>query len=159
MFRSVVLSGMLALTTTAVSTTERTTHRNTSCRDVTGTLDANVTRINPTLHGIRIRGTGTSTGDLDGPVQLEVLKPFTGRYLKVEFTISTPSGDVVARGKTLALPTPASPDARLIDSDLDISGGSGRFDAASGNMNARGQADTKARALSLEYAGQVCTAT
>lgn len=159
MFRSVVLSGMFALSTVATSTTERAPHRNTSCRDVSGTLDANVTRITPTLRGIRIRGTGTSTGDLDGPVQLEVLKPFTGRYLKVEFTISTASGDVVARGKTLALPAPASPDARLIESDLDISGGSGRFDAASGNMSARGQANTRVRALSLEYAGEVCTAT
>lgn len=157
MIRSMLLTGLIALSTAADSTHARAPRNHTMCRDVAGTLAASVTRISPTFRGVKIRGRGTSSGDLNGIIEAEVLKPFKGSDLQVAFTIVTPDGTVVARGKTQATAT-STPDARLIQSDLSIAGGSGRFLAASGNMNAHGHADTKSRSLSLAYDGQLCMA-
>ena len=126
------------------------------CAPVRGHIDASVDGIRPTMAGLRLQGRGSSEGGLAGALKVQVLKPFRGPDLDVALEIVTPDGvaslggSVTAQGDTHQ--------RQISGNDLTLRGGTGAYENASGALRARGTADTRARLISIEYEGRICSA-
>ena len=127
------------------------------CQDVRGQIEARVDVIRATVAGLRFKGAGSSTGAFTGPVQLDVLKRFTGA-LEISLRFEASQGALSAHGKASAPVHPSLPDTREISSDLQVRGESGAFHLLSGTLTAQGTVDTRARTLRVDFTGQICQA-
>ena len=127
-----------------------------SCVPVSGHIDASVEGIRPTLRGLTLQGRGSSEGGLAGALKVQVLKPFLGSSLDVAFEIVTPEGLAMLGG---SVSTQGETHQRQVSAnDLTLRGGTGAWENASGALRVRGIADTRARLVSIDYEGRICSA-
>jgi hypothetical protein len=101
---------------------------------------------------------GTATGDLKGAVGVSVLG-ISGNAFHVHHHWVTESGDTIFL-KDAVLTSFPTPDPNRILADylngVDIIGGTGAFDGATGRVFAFGAADLKLGEITLRYAGTLC---
>ena len=106
---------------------------------------------------------GPATGDLRGAVAATLLTPpQPGPHGTVIFNIQhhwvTDSGDNIQIDPAVAVSVPLSATRFAITSyPTHISGGTGKFAGATGNLEALGEADLQA-GTALRYSGEVCFA-
>lgn len=127
------------------------------CRQVGGTMMTNFGAIdqNTTM--------GTATGDLRGAVSGTLLgapQPGTGNTLvfHIQHHWVTESGDTLFFDPATATTAPLSQTLfALITYPIHLTGGTGRFAGASGDLNAIGEVDLSSGTV-FRYSGQVCFA-
>jgi hypothetical protein len=101
---------------------------------------------------------GTSSGDIKGAVGVQILG-ISGNIYHVQHHWVTESGDTIYVKDAFLTAFPTSdPNRVLADylSGVDLIGGTGRFDGASGTLFAFGAVDLKLGQITLRYAGTVC---
>jgi hypothetical protein len=103
---------------------------------------------------------GTATGDLKGAVGVQVAG-ITGNVYHNHHHWVTESGDTIFLNPadlTLYLPTPDPNNRVLADylQGVEITGGTGAFDGATGTIFAFGAADLNLGQITLRYAGTLC---
>jgi hypothetical protein len=101
---------------------------------------------------------GTATGDLKGAVGVSVLG-INGNVFHVQHHWVTESGDTIFLKDAFLTSFPTSDPNRVLADYLngvDITGGTGAFEGATGTVFAFGAADLKAGQITLRYAGTVC---
>jgi hypothetical protein len=102
---------------------------------------------------------GTATGDLRGGVGVSVLS-ISGNVYHVQHHWVTESGDTIFVKDAFLTTFPTSDPNRVLADYLDgvdISGGTGHFDGATGVLfSVFGAADLKLGQVTLRYAGTVC---
>jgi hypothetical protein len=101
---------------------------------------------------------GTSTGDIRGAVGVEILG-VNGNVYHVQHHWVTDSGDTIYVKDAFLTLFPTSDPNRVLGDYLDgadITGGTGRFDGATGTIFAFGAADLNLGQITLRYAGTVC---
>jgi len=101
---------------------------------------------------------GTSTGDIRGSVGVSILG-VSGNVYHVHHHWVTDSGDTIFLKDAFLTAFPTSDPNRVLADYLngvDIAGGTGRFDGATGTVFAFGAADLKLGQITLRYAGTVC---
>ena len=101
---------------------------------------------------------GTSSGDIKGAVGVQILG-ISGNVYHVQHHWVTDSGDTIfVKNAFLTAFTTSDPNRVLADylSGVDITGGTGRFDGATGTLFAFGAVDLKLGQITLRYAGTVC---
>jgi hypothetical protein len=125
-----------------------------SCRPVGGSLMTNFGAVdqNTTL--------GTATGDLKGAVAATVLSVVAGANGTVVFTVQhhwvTEAGDSIAADQAQATTLPLSQTLfAVITYSLHITGGTGRFAGATGDLHFIGEADLVEGTV-FRYTGKVC---
>ena len=104
---------------------------------------------------------GTTTGDLSGGVGVSVLS-INGNVYHVQHHWVTESGDTIFAKDALLTTFPTSdPNRVLVDylNGVEIMGGTGRFEDATGKVFAFGAADLGLGQITLRYAGTVCFPT
>jgi hypothetical protein len=125
-----------------------------NCKQVGGAILTNFTDQTSTL--------GTATGDLRGGLGVSVLNvtpgPNGSTIFRVHHHWVTESGDTIILADTnaTAYPTPAGVFALRYINGVQITGGTGRFEDASGTLTAFGGLDLNQGQISLRYSGQVC---
>jgi hypothetical protein len=101
---------------------------------------------------------GITTGDLKGAVGVSVLS-ISGNTFHVQHHWVTDSGDTIFLADAV-LTTYPTPDANRVLADylngINITGGTGAFDGAKGQVFAFGAVDLKLGQLTLRYSGTVC---
>jgi len=104
---------------------------------------------------------GTATGDLRGGVVIFVLPPTSTMPIRVHGNWVTESGDTIYTDEADA--TPGSPitgsnvSAAFYPRGLNITGGTGRFAGAHGNLNILfGAGDSVSGQFIYRYQGQIC---
>ncbi|MFO1497918.1 MAG: hypothetical protein U1G07_05915 [Verrucomicrobiota bacterium] len=131
----------------------------TQCENVSGAFSTNFISPDQTA--------GTATGDLKGALGVKILsmtgevgngKPVTG---KAQHFWVTETGDIVFTAEVLAEFYPsASPSLptlyALVEQQVKIVGGTGRFDGASGILKVWGGADFAAGQAVGRYSGTIC---
>lgn len=124
------------------------------CRDVGGSISTNLGVIdaNTTL--------GTATGDLKGAlaaVILSVSQLGNNTLFAVQHHWVTESGETLLIDKTTATTTQVAPGLfAVIDYPLHISGGTGRFTGATGDLHAIGEVDLNVNHTVFRYTGNIC---
>src|SRR4051812_5517252 len=98
MLAEVSIIALLTLAPVKDSTRTRARGGAVTCQAVSSLITAEAVHVGPALTGLKIKGTGTSKGDLPGTVSLEIFKPFIGKELDVAFRIRSAYGEMVARG-------------------------------------------------------------
>jgi hypothetical protein len=101
---------------------------------------------------------GTSTGDIRGSVGVSILG-ISGNVYHVHHHWVTDSGDTIFAKDALLTAFPTSDPNRVLADYLkgvEITGGTGRFEGATGTVFAFGAADLKLGQITLRYAGTVC---
>jgi hypothetical protein len=105
---------------------------------------------------------GTATGDLRGAVGVQVLG-ISGNVYHVRHHWVTESGDTISLSDAFLTAFPTSDPNRVLADYLhgvEIKGGTGRFDGATGNISSVfGAADLQLGQITLRYAGTVCFPT
>ena len=104
---------------------------------------------------------GTSTGDIRGSVGVSILG-ITGNAYHVHHHWVTESGDTIFANDAFLTAFPTSDPNRVLADYLDgveITGGTGAFEGATGTVFAFGAADLNLGEITLRYAGTVCFAT
>jgi hypothetical protein len=107
---------------------------------------------------------GTATGDLRGAVSASLLgSPQPGPGGTVVFHVQhhwvTESGDTLAIEPAVATTNPVSQTLfAVVTYPLHISGGTGKFDDATGELTNIGEVDLSKNATVFRYSGQVCFA-
>ena len=101
---------------------------------------------------------GTATGDLRGAVGVAILE-VNGNIYHVHHHWVTESGDTIF-AKDAFLTTYPTPDPNRVLADylngVEIIGGTGRFDGATGKVFAFGAVDLSLGQITLRYSGKVC---
>jgi hypothetical protein len=126
------------------------------CVPVGGTVMTNFISPDTTL--------GTATGDLRGAVSASLLgPPQTGPGGTVVFHVQhhwvTESGDTLTIDPAVATTNPVSQTLFAVATyPLHISGGTGKFDDATGDVTSIGEVDLSKNATVFRYTGQVCFA-
>jgi hypothetical protein len=105
---------------------------------------------------------GVITGDIKGAVGVEVLgiatEPDGKTVITVHHHLVTETGDTVFIDEAHAIGVfVASGLFALTEYKFHVSGGTGRYDGASGDMSAIGEVDFNAGHLIGRYTGQLCT--
>jgi hypothetical protein len=101
---------------------------------------------------------GTSTGDIRGGVGVTILG-INGNVYHVHHHWVTESGDTIFVKDALLTTFPTSDPNRVLADYLngvDITGGTGAFEGATGTVFAFGAADLKLGQITLRYEGTVC---
>jgi hypothetical protein len=101
---------------------------------------------------------GTATGDLRGAVGVSILG-ISGNIYHVHHHWVTESGDTIFLNDAYLTAFPTSDPNRVLADYLngvDITGGTGGFEGATGTVFAFGAADLKLGQITLRYAGTVC---
>jgi hypothetical protein len=104
---------------------------------------------------------GTSSGDIKGAVGVQILS-ISGNVYHVQHHWVTESGDTIYVKDAFLTAFPTSDPNRVLADYLDganITGGTGRFDGATGTLFAFGAADLKLGQITLRYTGTVCFPT
>jgi hypothetical protein len=109
---------------------------------------------------------GTSTGDIRGAVGVAILGVSSGpngtTVYHVQHHWVTDAGDTIFLNDAFLTAFPTSDPNRVLADYLDgveFSGGTGRFEGATGRAFAFGAADLKLGQITLRYAGTVCFET
>jgi hypothetical protein len=125
------------------------------CAPVGGTFMTNVGGFgaNTTL--------GVITGDIKGAVGVQILGVTTGdgiTTVTVQHHLVTETGDTVFIDKAEAIGVFVAPGLLAITNyHFHVSGGTGRFNDATGDMSAIGEVDFNAGHLVGRYSGHLCT--
>jgi hypothetical protein len=101
---------------------------------------------------------GTSTGDIRGSVGVSILG-INGNVYHVHHHWVTESGDTIFLKDAYLTTYPTSDDSRVLADYLngvEITGGTGAFDGATGTIFAFGAGDLSLGQITLRYAGTVC---
>jgi hypothetical protein len=104
---------------------------------------------------------GTYTGDLAGAVSARILEQAPGPngtvLVKVQHFHVTATGDTVLYEPATMTGKEVAPGrVAVLDYPVRISGGTGRFEGATGKLNAIGEADFNLGQASMRYSGTVC---
>jgi hypothetical protein len=140
----------------AVSAAPRSHDDDRRCMPVGGTVMTNFLNANTTL--------GTATGDLRGAVSASLLgAPQPGPGGSVTFQVQhhwvTEMGDTLSIDPAVATTAPLSQTLfAVVTYPLHISGGTGRFTGAAGDLTNIGEVDLSKNATVFRYSGQVCFA-
>lgn len=146
----VALIAVLALATMAAA------EDGTKCREVSGTIAANLTSGSTAQ--------GTVTGGLQGSVTASfTTTPQAGGSiaLSLHHIFVTEAGDTLTTQDTgLLVPVPDSPGVYRMTVQYTITGGTGKFAEATGGLVNHGEAvlNSTPAQLTLRYGGHVCTA-
>jgi hypothetical protein len=128
-----------------------------NCHHVSGSISANV--IANSNVGLAL---GTVTGGLAGATMATfTASPGSGGDLNLvlHHNFVTDSRDSLGTSDTGTLiPVPGLSNIYRMSVNYTITGGSGRFTGATGNLQNHGEADLNTGLLTLTYIGQVCTA-
>jgi hypothetical protein len=105
---------------------------------------------------------GVITGDIKGAVGVQILNIQTGSdgttTITVQHHLVTEAGDTVEIQQAQAIGVFVAPGLFAITNyHFQVTGGTGRFDGATGDMSAIGEADFNAGHLIGRYSGQLCT--
>jgi hypothetical protein len=103
---------------------------------------------------------GTATGDLKGSVGVSILS-ISGNVYHVHHHWVTESGDTIFPNDAYLTTYPTSDPNRVLADYLngvEITGGTGAFDGATGTVFAFGAGDLSLGQITLRYAGKVCFA-
>ena len=143
-------------------------HSAPHCTPVGGTVMTNFAVVTPTST------LGTATGDLAGAVSASLLGPPTSGpgntvIFNVQHHFVTESGDVIFVDPAVATSVPVGPPATglfaILTYPVHISGGTGKFAGASGDITNIGEVrlpnapDTAGGTTVFRYTGQVCFAS
>jgi len=124
-----------------------------NCRSVGGTVMTNFISDTTTL--------GPATGDLRGAVSATLVGQAVDGDAIV-FTVQhhwvTESGDTIVMAPAAAKTQPLPPLFAVVSYPITIIGGTGRFDRASGHLDAIGELDAAAGQTVFRYRGEVCFA-
>lgn len=126
------------------------------CQSTSGSLITNfgVVDANTTL--------GTATGDLKGAVAATVLSVVPNSDGTVSFNVQhhwvTEAGDTITMDPATAVTLPLSQTLfAIIKYPVHVSGGTGKFAGATGDLTAIGEADL-VEGTALRYSGKICFA-
>jgi hypothetical protein len=131
------------------------------CRHVGGAVLTNFLQpTNPACAGSfqNLCTGGITTGDLRGGVGVSVLG-IAGNVYHVQHHWVTESGDTIFAGDALLTTFPTSDPNRVLADYLkgvEINGGTGAFEGATGTVFAFGAVDLKLGQITLRYEGTVC---
>ncbi len=106
---------------------------------------------------------GTATGDLRGAVGVNILSVSQGSGNTTLFAVQhhwvTESGDTLSIDPATATSTQVAPGLfAIVNYSAHLSGGTGKFAGATGDLTNIGEADLNTGQLVLRYRGQVCFA-
>lgn len=129
---------------------------NPHCEQIGGSILTNLGVIdgNTTL--------GTATGDLKGAVAATILDISPPRsdntiVFTVQHHFVTDSGDTITVDVAHAVATPVAPGlVAIVSYPITITGGTGRFSGAHGNINNIGEVDLNSGHTIFRYTGEVC---
>jgi hypothetical protein len=158
----VVLAPAMALFSGAPSAPKpspRSGNTERHCVPVGGTIMTNFGAIDPLTNTL-----GPATGDLRGAVSATLLgAPQPGAGGTVVFHVQhhwvTESGDTITFDPAVATAAPLSQTLfAIITYPVHITGGTGKFAGATGDLTNLGEVDLGAKATVFRYSGQVCFA-
>lgn len=137
----------------------RSSNTERHCLPVGGTVMTNFGAIDPLTNTL-----GPATGDLRGAVSATLLgAPQPGAGGTVAFHVQhhwvTESGDTITVDPAVATAAPLSQTLfAIITYPIHITGGTGKFAGATGDLTNIGEVDLGAKATVFRYSGQVCFA-
>jgi stage V sporulation protein SpoVS len=104
---------------------------------------------------------GTVTGDLRGAVGVNIVSISPGAGNTTLFAVQhhwvTESGDTLSLDPATATTTQVAPGLfAIVNYPVHLSGGTGKFAGATGDLSSIGEVDSNAGQLVLRYRGQVC---
>ena len=150
-----LLSGVV----TCVCTTSGFAAGGVHCQDVGGGVLTNfLDKSQCAANSIGLCTAGTSSGDIRGGVGVQVLG-INGNVYHVHHFWVTDSGATIFVKDAFLTTFPTSDPNRVLADYIDgveITGGTGRFEGATGTVFAFGAADLKLGQITLRYAGTVC---
>lgn len=153
----ILSSGSGTLTAASAIPSSRVGHLEEGhCQPVGGTVMTNFINSSTTL--------GTATGDLRGAVSASLLgAPQPGPGGTVVFQVQhhwvTETGETLTIDPAVATTAPLSQTLfAVVTYPLHISGGTGRYKSASGELTNIGEVDLSKNATVFRYSGQVCLA-
>jgi hypothetical protein len=126
-----------------------------TCVPVGGVLMTNIAAID------NVYNLGPVFGDLQGSVAAKIVSAnANGTYTLQHYWVAT-SGDTILFRPAVLTPTYPTYDHNIIavpwgNYSSDISGGTGKFEGATGTINYFGMADFNKSTLVLRYSGTVC---
>ena len=130
------------------------------CDSVGGVLTTNIAAIDG------VYNLGPVFGDLQGSVAAKILGQNSDGTFNVQHYWVTSSGDTILMKVAILHPTYPVANGLFLDRTIvavpwgnyssDISGGTGKFDGATGTINYFGMADFTKNTLVLRYSGTVC---
>jgi hypothetical protein len=127
------------------------------CVPVGGALMTNIGAI------AGVTNLGPASGDLAGSLAATILGQNSNGTYNVQHYWVTAAGETITLKKAVLTPTYPTNDAGIVavpwgNYRSDISGGTGKFEGASGYLDYFGMADFHQNTLVLRYRGQVCYA-
>lgn len=127
------------------------------CIAVAGTMQTNLAVIDPATT------LGTASGDLKGAVAASILSTTQNSDGTVTFVVQhhlvTESGDTITFDPATALTMPVSATRfAVLNYPVHITGGSGRYAKAKGDLSAIGEVDLGLGQTVFRYTGKVCRA-
>ena len=107
------------------------------------------------------RTLGVATGDLKGAVGVQIVGQSPGisgtTVLSVHHYWVTDAGDTIFVAPALLTAFPVAPGLfAVVTYPVSITGGTGKFQGATGNLNLIGEADFNAGEVGLRYSGRIC---
>jgi len=152
--RTIALTPFLLGSITAPAPVPHVMH--TVCEAVEGSIDAHVDTLRPAGAGIRFKGRGRSAGDLAGTVAVDVVRRLGDPRFDAEFSITTAAGQIQISG--MAHTGVGVAGVYPVRVALEVSGGTGAFKEAGGQLKGTGVADKGARTMAMRFTGVVCHA-
>jgi len=126
-----------------------------NCQPIGGYVSTNVNGFGPNTT------MGTVAGDLTGAVGVEILGLTTGPNGLVDLTVQhhwvTVTGETLAIDQAHAYGVYVAPGLLAVTNyQVHLSGGTGRYQNATGDMNVIGEADFNTGHIALRFTGQLC---
>ena len=126
-----------------------------NCQPIGGYISTNVNGFGPNTT------MGTVAGDLAGAVGVEILSIATSQNGLVDVTVHhhwvTVTGETLAIDQAHAYGIYVAPGLLAVTNyQVHVSGGTGRYQNASGDLNVIGEADFNAGHLALRFTGHLC---
>ena len=142
-----------------LGTGSRIAHAEGSCRQVSGSISANVVTNTNVSTGLAL---GTVTGGLAGATMATfTVSAGSGGNLNLvlHHNFVTDSRNALNTNDTgILVPVPGLSNIYRMSVSYTIAGGTGRFANATGTLQNHGEADLNTGLLTLTYSGQVCAA-
>lgn len=132
--------------------------QNEHCVPVGGALITNIGAI------AGVTNLGPVSGDLNGSVAATILGQNSNGSFNVQHYYVTAAGDTITLKVAVLTPTYPTSDKNIVavpwgNYRSDISGGTGKFNNATGYLDYFGMADFQQNTLVLRYRGEVCYAS